>query len=289
MLKNEAERQKRVLAIHDISCVGRCSLTVALPILSAAGLDTGVLPTAVLSTHTGGFTGFTYRDLTEDIAPIERHWESLGLRFDALYSGFLGSFEQVDLVSALFDRFCTKDNLILVDPVMADNGKLYTIFGPKMAKGMARLCAKADVVVPNLTEAALMLDVPYPGEDASEKTVREILEGLCGLGAPRAVLTGISFEEGMLGAACFDSRSGEFSYTADTRIGGYFHGTGDVFGSALLCGLMNNMTLANATKLAVDYTHESIRLTVAAKQEERYGVCFERALPLLLKKLGLTD
>ncbi|MEL1136668.1 pyridoxal kinase, partial [Desulfitobacterium sp. THU1] len=151
------ERQKRVAAIHDISCVGRCSLTVALPILSAAGLDTGVLPTAVLSTHTGGFEGFTYRDLTEDIEPISKHWQSLNLKFDALYSGFLGSFEQIDLVADLFKTFREEGTLVMVDPVMADNGVLYSVYSPEMAKGMAKLCSMADIMVPNLTEAAFML------------------------------------------------------------------------------------------------------------------------------------
>jgi pyridoxine kinase len=156
-------KQKRIAAIHDISCVGRCSLTVALPILSAAGIDTGILPTAVLSTHTGGFENFTYRDLTEDITPIASHWKSLDLKFDALYSGFLGSYEQIDLVSNLFELFKDQDTLILVDPVMADNGEFYSVYSPEMAKGMARLCQKADIIVPNLTEAAFMLDEPYCG------------------------------------------------------------------------------------------------------------------------------
>ena len=149
-----AGRQKRIAAIHDISCVGRCSLTVALPILSAAGYETSVLPTAVLSTHTGGFTGFTYRDLTEDISPIAAHWQSLGLHFDALYSGFLGSYAQIGLISGLIDTFKKSDTLVMVDPVMADDGKYYSVYSPDMAAGMKKLCAKADIITPNLTEAA---------------------------------------------------------------------------------------------------------------------------------------
>ena len=240
------ERQKRVLAIHDISCVGRCSLTVALPILSAAGLDTGVLPTAVLSTHTGGFTGFTYRDLTEDIAPISQHWQSLGLRFDALYSGYLGSFDQIALVGQLFDDFRTQNNLILVDPVMGDNGQLYPLYSPQMAQGMAQLCGKADIIVPNLTEAAFMLDQPYLGEVYTQAQIEQLLRDLSHLGARQVVLTGVSLKAGQLGAAAYDARTGAITYAFCEKIEGYFHGTGDVFGSALLAALMNGFALDSA-------------------------------------------
>ncbi|HHU04994.1 MAG TPA: pyridoxamine kinase [Clostridiales bacterium] len=281
------ERQKRALAIHDISCVGRCSLTVALPIISAAGVDTGVLPTSILSTHTGGFEGYTFRDLTEDLIPIANHWKSLKLRFDALYSGFLGSFEQIDLVAQIFDDFRTQDTLIMVDPVMADNGVLYSIYSPEMAKGMAKLCAKADIVVPNLTEAAFILDEPYRGEKLTPAEVGEIVKKLVALGPKQAVLTGISFTEGRLGAVCYDKEQGEMSYFDGELIEGYYHGTGDVFGSALLGGLLSGMSLERATKLAVDYTNLSIVMTKQLNQERRYGVCFERALPFYIKELGL--
>lgn len=281
------KRQKRALAIHDISCVGRCSLTVALPIISAAGVDTGVLPTSILSTHTGGFEGFTFRDLTSDLVPITDHWKTLNLGFDALYSGFLGSFEQIDLVAKIFDDFRTPDSLVMVDPVMADNGVLYSIYSPEMAKGMAKLCAKADIIVPNLTEAAFVLDEPYKGEDLTRPEVETMLKKLTALGPKQAVLTGISFAGGRLGAACYDKESGVMSYFDGERIEGYFHGTGDVFGSALLGGLLVGKSLEQATRLAVDYTNRCIVLTQEAGQEKRYGVCFERALPYYIKKLGI--
>ncbi|CDX01582.1 Pyridoxine/pyridoxal/pyridoxamine kinase [bioreactor metagenome] len=281
------ERQKRVAAIHDISCVGRCSLTVALPILSAAGFDTGVLPTAVLSTHTGGFEGFTYRDLTEDIEPIAKHWQSLDLKFDALYSGFLGSFAQIDLVADLFKTFRKDDTLVMVDPVMADNGVLYSVYSPEMAKGMAKLCSMADIIVPNLTEAAFMLEEDYVGDKYSQDYVEKILRKLSDMGAKKVVLTGISFDPAQLGAACYDRETDQVSYAFNERVEGYFHGTGDVFGSTLLSGLLNNFSLAEATQIAVDYTLKCIQLTVEGNQERRYGVCFERALPYLIQKLGL--
>ena len=151
------ERLKRAAAIHDISGFGKCSLTVALPIISAMGIEVSVIPTAVLSTHTGGFTGFTYRDLTGDMRPIAEHWNSLGIKFDAIYSGFLGSVEQIDIVTDFIDDFKEKDTVVLVDPAMADGGKMYTVFDMDFAKQMTRLCAKADIIVPNFTEAAFML------------------------------------------------------------------------------------------------------------------------------------
>jgi len=277
--------QKRVMAIHDISCVGRCSLTVALPVISAAGFDCGVLPTAVLSTHTGGFTGFTYRDLTEDIKPITARWESLGLRFDALYSGFLGSFGQIALVAEIFDNFKSDNGFVLVDPVMADNGQLYAVYSPEMAKGMAGLCARADIIAPNLTEAAFLLDEPYVGDGYDRPYVEGLLKRLIGLGAKKVVLTGVSYEPGMLGAACYDSAVGETGYFALERIDGYFHGTGDVFGSALLSGLLSGQDLSKSMETAVRYTHRCITLTVEAGLERRYGVCFEKAIPYFISLL----
>ena len=282
-------KQKRVAAIHDISCVGRCSLTVALPILSAAGFDTSVLPTAILSTHTGGFEGFTYRDLTDDIKPISNHWKSLNIQFDALYSGFLGSFEQIDLVADLFDTFRGNKTLVMVDPVMADNGVLYSIYSPEMAKGMTKLCAKADIIVPNLTEAAFLLEEDYIGESYSQEYIEKTLKRLSSLGAKKVVLSGVSFQKDKLGAAAFNSDTGKISYAFNDKIDGYFHGTGDVFGSALLSGLLNDFSLEEAIQIAVDYTHRCISLTQKAELERRYGVCFEKAIPYLLKNLGLFD
>ena len=280
-------KQKRILAIHDISCVGRCSLTVALPILSAAGLDTAVLPTAVLSTHTGGFENFTYRDLTEDVTPISQHWQTLDLKFDAMYSGFLGSFTQIDLVADLFKTFKKENSLTVVDPVMADNGKLYSVYSPEMAKGMAKLCSQADLIIPNLTEAAFLLDEEYKGENLTRGQIESLLKRLAGLGCKQVVLTGVSFESGKLGAAAYDKATDTVFYCQNTRVDGYFHGTGDVFGSALVAALLNSFPLERAVQIAVDYTYECIRLTAQNDMEPRYGVCFERALPYLIRLLHL--
>jgi len=269
-------KQKRVVAIHDISCFGRCSLTVALPIISAAGIETSVIPTAVLSTHTGGITGFTYRDLTEDILPVVRHWQSLDLKFDAIYTGFLGSFEQLDIIMEVFAALKTPDNLILVDPVMADNGKLYSVFPPDFPKGMKKLCAAADIIVPNMTEAALLVGDAYREGPYDKAYIEDLLGRLVDIGPQRIVLTGVYFDETVLGAAVYDR--GNITYPMSRKIPGFYHGTGDVFGSALLAGLMEGLTLDSATDAAIELTVGSIERTWQAGTDVRFGVNFEAGL-----------
>ena len=279
--------QKKVAAIHDLSGFGKCSLTVALPILSAAGIETAVIPTAVLSTHTGGITGFTYRDLTEDLRPFAQHWKSLNLKFDAIYSGFLGSFEQLDIVGDFFDDFKEDSNIIMVDPVMADNGVLYKIFSPDFPKGMKNLCRKADIIVPNITEACLMVGEPYKEGFYTKEYIETLLKKLAELGPKKVVLTGVYFDDIELGAAAFDSSTGVTSYVLSKRIPGYFHGTGDVFGSALLSGLMNGFDLTRSTQIAVNFTTASIEKTYNAKTDIRFGVNFEQSIPQFLKEMNL--
>jgi len=279
--------QKRVAAIHDISCFGKCSLTVALPILSAAGIETSVIPTAVLSTHTGGFTGYTYRDLAEDILPIARHWQSLNLHFDALYSGFLGSFEQIAIVKDVFGRLRSDGTLVVVDPVMADNGELYKVFPADFPLGMRTLCENADVIVPNMTEAALLLDKPYREGPYDEAYIRRVLQSLAALGPRYVVLTGVYCDEARLGAATLDQKTGEVSMLFAPRIAGYYHGTGDVFASTLLAGLLRGLPIAGAAQLAVDFTQGSIARTREAGTDIRFGVNFEEGIPALLDRLGL--
>lgn len=285
-MENET-RQKRVAAIHDISGFGKCSLTVALPILSAAGIEAVALPTAVLSTHTGGFSGFTYRDLTGDIQPFTEHWKSLGLHFDAIYSGFLGSFEQLDLIGKFFDAFKQDDNLILVDPVMADNGELYTLFTPDFVAGMAELCKKADMLIPNITEAAFLLGETYREGPYTKAYIENLLTGLASFGAKKIVLSGVFFDDKELGAATYDKETGAIDYVLETRIPGYYHGTGDIFGSALLSGLLNGFDLCNSARIAVRFTTASIAKTAKAQTDTRFGVDFERSIPGFLKDLKL--
>lgn len=279
---------KRIAAIHDISGFGKCSLTVALPILSAAGIETAVVPTAVLSTHTGGFTGFTYRDLTDDIAPFTDHWRSLELRFDAVYTGFLGSFRQIDLVERFFDAFKTDNNLLVVDPVMADNGQLYTIFPADFPEGMRRLCQKADLILPNLTEAALLTHQPYQEGPYTPDYIEDMLHKLAELGPQKIVLTGVFFNDHELGAATYNVPLNQVAYAFEPRIPGYYHGTGDVFGSALLAAFLNDFSLSESAALAARFTTSAIQKTRAAATDIRFGVNFEQTLPEFLRDLKLV-
>ncbi|MCL2163932.1 MAG: pyridoxamine kinase [Oscillospiraceae bacterium] len=266
---------KRVAAIHDISGVGKCSLTVVLPIISAAGLECSVMPTAVLSTHTGGFEGYTFRDLTEDMRPIAEHWKKEGILFDAFYSGFLGSLGQIDIVMDIFEMFRTPETITMVDPVMADNGELYSLFSLDHVKGMAKLCGHADVIIPNRTEAAFMLERDYKDGPMTEGDVDDLLHALAGLGAKQVVLTGVHFGEDDLGAACYDTETGQIDYIIDKRIEGMYHGTGDVFGSFLFGALLRGRRLADATRISVEYTCAAIKLTASDGTGPRMGVRFE--------------
>jgi len=286
-MKNKTH-QKRVAAIHDLSGFGKCSLTVALPILSAAGIETSALPTAILSTHTGGISGYTYHDLTEDMRPVMKHWKSLDIKFDAIYTGFLGSFEQLDIVKEFFDAFRQEDNLILVDPVMGDNGELYTVFTREFAAGMRMLCQKADIIVPNLAEAALLLDEPFHPGPYTHAYIESLLRKLGALGPQKVVLTGVYFKEDELGAATYDRTTDTIDYVFTQKIPGYYHGTGDVFASALLSALLNDFSLIDAAAIAVHFTTDSIRRTYKAKTDYRFGVNFEQSFPDFLKELKLV-
>lgn len=280
----EGIKLKRIVTVQDISCLGKCSLTVALPIISAMGVECAVIPTAVLSTHTM-FRGYTFRDLTEDIRPILAHWTKEGIKYDAVYTGYLGSKEQLDIVSDMFDELKKQGALVVVDPVMADNGKLYPGFTKEFAAGMAALCGKADVIVPNLTEASYMLNVPYVGNDYDEAYIKDMLVKLCGLGCKKSVITGVSFEKGELGVMSYDSESGEFFSYFNTHLPVSYHGTGDIFSSTFLGGLVRDMGMDNALKVAVDYTVKCIDCTMKNPESNSYGVDFETAIPYLVDML----
>lgn len=275
---------KRILTVQDISCVGRCSLTVALPIISAAGVEAGVLPTAVLSTHTG-FPKFTFCDLTDEISPISETFRELELGFDAIYTGYLGSFRQIELVKELFVRNGGEGTMLVVDPAMADNGKLYKGFTPEFAKAMAGLCSIADIVLPNLTEACYMLGITYT-ESYTEDYIRDVLRRLVALGAKRAALTGITFEEGKVGVYAYDGEKDSFYQYYNDKLPVAYHGTGDIFASATVGALMRNHSFESALAVAVDYTLECIKLTMADENRRTYGVNFEEALPYYIMRLN---
>ncbi len=274
---------KRILTVQDISCVGKCSLTVALPIISAMGIECAILPTAVLSTHTM-FRGYTFRDLTDDLDGIIDHWVAEGLDFSAVYTGYLGSQRQLDIVSRLFDIH--KDGFRVVDPVMADNGRLYPGFTEEFAREMAKLCGKADIILPNMTEASFMLGVPYPGENYDEAYVRDMLKKLAALGPKIAVLTGVSLEAGKLGAMAYDSEADEYFYYCREHLPAAFHGTGDIFASAFTGALVRGGDYKEALRVAADYTVECIALTLKNPDHVNYGVEFERAIPYLCERIA---
>lgn len=270
---------KRIMTIQDISCLGKCSLTVALPILSAMGVECAIVPTAVLSTHTM-FPGFTFRDLTGEMTPIAEHWQKSGFQFDAIYTGYLGSFEQIRLVGEYIDRFQSEDTLVFIDPVMADHGKLYTGFDDIFVGEMAKLCARADIIVPNLTEACFMTGTPYR-EEGDTAYIHDLLHKLAELGAKKVVLTGICDEPGRTGVTGMDSATGEIFTCVHDKVDAAYHGTGDIFSSTAVGALMRGRTLPEALALAGEFTKECIRVTVENGKKEWYGVDFEQVLPEL--------
>ena len=271
----------RVAAIHDMSGFGRCSLTVAIPILSAMGIQCCPLPTAFLSTHTGGFEGFAFLDMTDELPKVAEHWKSLGLCFQAVYSGFLGSERQIALVEDFLREIRGPDTLAVIDPVMGDHGTVYQTYTPAMCAGMARLAELADVITPNLTEAALLLDIPYGELPVGEAGCREIVERLSLDGRRSVVLTGASTAPELTGAMCFDARTGQTEAVQTQRVPQEFHGTGDVFASVLTGALVQGASLPDAVRQAVDFVRACAERTARAGIPMREGVEFEPLLRLL--------
>ena len=276
---------KRIITVQDISCVGKCSLTVALPVISAMGVETCVLPTAVLSTHTA-FKGFTFRDLTGDISSIANHWKQEKIGFDAIYTGYLGSFEQIELMQTFIKDFGGGGTRVIVDPCMGDNGSLYSGFTKDFAAAMAGLCSKADVIVPNLTEASFMLGLPYLDQGYTKEYIEDLLKKLSELGARKIVLKGVSFDDKKLGIVTYDSQTEKITWYFHEKMPQNFHGTGDIFASVLTGALVRDFTIEKACRLAADFVVESIKATLSHKDYNWYGVDFESALPFLISQLS---
>lgn len=270
--------QKKVVAIHDISCYGKCSLTVALPVLSAAGINTPIIPTAVLSTFVGPFPGFTYRDMTEDIIPVVEHWNDMGFEFDAVYTGFLGSKEQVEVVRKAIGMIRNPDTKVYVDPVMGDHGELYSTFNEDFPSEMKKLCGDADIIIPNFTEATKMLDEPFATGPYTEEYVEGLVRRTGKLSAGKVVLTGVYFDEKKLGAAAYDKETDEIMYIMKERVKGFYHGSGDIFGSGLVSSLVHGWDLAEAVDIAEDLTIASIRNSLEGGYDTDHGLCFEEGL-----------
>ena len=269
---------KHVLTIQDLSCVGRCSATVALPVLSAMGVQCSLLPTAVLSTHSA-YPGFLCRDLTEDLGPMASHWGSLGIGFDGLYTGYLASPQQAAAVASILDRFRSKAQVVLVDPAMADHGKLYSGLPENFPEAMLALCRRADVILPNLTEAALLAGRAYhPNPDAGE--LEALLTGLLALGPKAVLITGVGDRPGTTGFWGGDREGRRFSYGL-TPYPQSRHGTGDLFAAVVMGTLIQDENLENAGKKAADFVLRCLLESADDSRDPRLGVDFEKALPSL--------
>ena len=270
-------KQKRLVTVQDISCLGKCSLTAAIPIIAAFGIEPVVLPTAVLSTHTGaGFSGFTFKDLTGDMPGIIDHWKKLNISFDAMYSGYLGSAEQLDIVADFFEYFKRENNLVFVDPVMGDEGRLYHGFDKDFVKKMYNLCSYADIICPNVTEACFLTDTVYK-EVHNEEYALELARRLKDTGAGIIVITGISHGN-KYGALCYNTKTDTHHTHYRSKIPGIYCGTGDIFASVLCSALTIGKSLEEALDAAIDFVHDSIANTQDEKEKYYYGVKFEQCL-----------
>lgn len=272
---------KRILTIQDISCIGQCSMTVALPILSACGLETCILPSAVLSSHTGGFSKPSVCDLTEEMPKIQAHWMREGITFDGIYTGYLGSAREIGYVMEIAKTLLASEGKLIVDPAMADHGKLYSGFEQGYAEAMKELCACADVVIPNVTEAAMLTGLSFR-EDLDEPYVEALVKGLADLGAKCIVLTGVGYLPQKTGVAVWNE--GKISYYQHPKVARPYHGTGDIFASAFVGAWLGGRELLGAARIAAEYTKRCIENT-ADDPNHWYGTKFETALPELIGML----
>jgi pyridoxine kinase len=276
---------KRILSIQDISCVGQCSLTVALPIISACGIETAILQGALLSNHTApNFSGFTFNDLTEEFPKILDRWLKEKITFDAFYTGYVTKI-QIPYIIEIMEKTANPNAIKIIDPAMADEGVLYTGFDNNFPKEMAKLCKGADYILPNLTEASFLLDIPYVGENYDKAYIEKISRELSKFGCKNVIITGVSFEKGKIGASVYHSENDTFEYYFNEWIDCRFHGTGDVFSSAFTGAILRGKTAIQAVAIAADFVVDSIKRTLDDIKKHWYGVKFEQAIPGLIKAL----
>lgn len=287
---------KRVLTVQDISCVGKCSLTAAIPVISAMGIEVCPLPTAILSNHTA-FSSFSFLDLTDKIPEILNEWKKQGFHFDAIYTGYLGSIKQIDLVHKILDEFAQNDTLVVIDPCMADNGKLYTGFSQDFVKQMAKLCGRANVILPNMTEACFLVNQDYDFLVQTNESITKVMAKLLSLGAKQVILKGVEFSKEKIGVAYCSQKLFDNNFSTNEnnmedmniyfhhRYDENFHGTGDVFASAVTGALVLKKDIKDAVKIACDFVQESIECTLLNPNYNWYGVDFESALRNLPQKL----
>ena len=287
---------KRVLTVQDISCVGKCSLTAAIPVISTMGIEVCPLPTAILSNHTA-FSSFSFLDLTDKIPEILNEWKKQGFHFDAIYTGYLGSIKQIDLVHKILDEFAQNDTLVVIDPCMADNGKLYTGFSQDFVKQMAKLCGRANVILPNMTEACFLVNQDYDFLVQTNESITKVMAKLLSLGAKQVILKGVEFSKEKIGVAYCSQKLFDNNFSTNEnnmedmniyfhhRYDENFHGTGDVFASAVTGALVLKKDIKDAVKIACDFVQESIECTLLNPNYNWYGVDFESALRNLPRNL----
>lgn len=278
------KKQKRAVLINDISCLGRCSLTAAMPIISACGIESVPLPTGIFSAHTE-FEGFVKKDLTDKIGEITNHWKSLGERFDCIYSGYLASCEQAESVRSFLLDFKKSDTLYICDPVMGDNGSFYKGIDDSFISEMRFLCSLADIIVPNVTEACMLTGTEMPDKNYGMDFIKELLISLRNLGSARVVITGVDFDDGQIGCAVYDSLTGKANMFFTPKSEGRFPGTGDVFAAALTAAVMNGKDFADAVQIAMGFTCKCVEATSDSDTDRKYGLCFETEIKNLIKSV----
>ena len=267
----------KILTIQDISCYGQCSITVALPVISAFGIETAILPSAVLSTHTSGFTDFTVRDLTEDLPEIRKHWEKEGIEFDAIYTGFIASKEQLDYIKDIIDSRLKPDGLVFVDPAMADHGEFYNGFDQDFADAMGELCKLGDYILPNTTEACYILHKPWK-ETFSKDEMIEMAKELKAFTNRYVILKGYENDNQEMGMIVLDKEEDTIEIVYNDKVDYVSHGTGDVFASAFVGSTMLDKSPTSAAKIAGEFTKKAIEKTIG-DETHTYGVKFEQAIP----------
>ena len=266
----------KILTIQDISCYGQCSITVALPIVSAFGIETAILPSAVLSTHTAGFTDFTVRDLTEDLPEIRKHWEKEEIYFDAIYTGFIASIEQLDYIKDIIDSRLKSGGIVFVDPAMADHGEFYNGFDQEFADKMGELCKLGDYILPNTTEACYILHKPWKEEFTRDEMLK-MADELSQFTKRHVILKGDTNEDGKLGMIVLDKKESSCEIVYNDKIDYISHGTGDVFASAFVGSIMRGKSPSQAAQIAGEFTKKAIEKTVG-DENHKYGVKFEQVI-----------
>lgn len=284
MQEPQLPRLKRIAAVHDLSGLGKCSLTVALPVISATGVECACIPTALLSTHTGEFTGWTLRDLSNEMLPIAQHWKSTGAQFDGVYTGYLANPSQANTLEMVIDVISGPDTMLIVDPVMADNGSYYSNMGEDMCAAFRHLIRRADVITPNITEAALLTGMHYTPDGHDEDYLYNMFRTLASFGPRMITITGIR-SDGMIGNVAFDAATGERFRALRPMHEGLFYGTGDIFASSLAALLVRGASLQSALEIATALTDDSIARSLRHDTPRRFGVDFEGALPAYLDRV----